>query len=218
MRNELLTMYYKQNSDVLPAEYRRVVWIRSDYLNTYIDTGVGPDASGRLEIELRASYESRKSFGSILGNYVNEATNAFRLILTSDTATGAKDGYVTCGQKAGVSLLLPEMPPAEWITYHMRNGSCTLTIGGESTTYSVSQNGGTANAGTIKIGCNGVASNNPSPGVHVAYYKCWKGGALVRDMIPVVRNADSKPGLWDKVSRFFFTNAGGGVEFTWREF
>lgn len=46
--------------------------------------------------------------------------------------------------------------------------------------------------------------------------KIWKGGVLTRDYIPVVRNSDSKPGLWDTVTQSFFVNQAGGADFTYQ--
>lgn len=47
----------------------------------------------------------------------------------------------------------------------------------------------------------------------VYYFKMYDNGTLVRDFIPVVRNLDNKPGLYDKVTDTFFTNAGTGDDF-----
>ncbi len=42
-------------------------------------------------------------------------------------------------------------------------------------------------------------------------YECklWEGDKLNRHFIPVL-NADGEPGMWDKVSKRFFGNAGAG--------
>ena len=45
-------------------------------------------------------------------------------------------------------------------------------------------------------------------------YKITSGTTLVGDFIPVVRKADNKPGMYDKVTKQFFTNQGTG-EFTY---
>ena len=44
----------------------------------------------------------------------------------------------------------------------------------------------------------------------IMHCKIYDGGTLVRDFVPVIRNADSKPGLWDDVTQQFYTNAGTG--------
>ena len=40
------------------------------------------------------------------------------------------------------------------------------------------------------------------------YTKILDNGTLVRDFVPVIRKSDNKPGMWDKVTRTFYTNSG----------
>lgn len=42
------------------------------------------------------------------------------------------------------------------------------------------------------------------------YCKMWDGDTLVRDFVPCYRKSDGKPGMYDLVTRSFFTNAGTG--------
>lgn len=44
----------------------------------------------------------------------------------------------------------------------------------------------------------------------IKYYKIYINDILVRDYIPVIRNADSVVGLFDKCENKFYTNAGTG--------
>lgn len=41
-------------------------------------------------------------------------------------------------------------------------------------------------------------------------FKYYEEGVLLRDMIPVIRKSDNKPGIWDKVNEQFYTNQGTG--------
>ena len=43
------------------------------------------------------------------------------------------------------------------------------------------------------------------------YYKLYDNGTLIRDFIPVKRMSDNKYGLWDKVTKAFYPNAGTGA-------
>lgn len=46
----------------------------------------------------------------------------------------------------------------------------------------------------------------------VTYFKHWnKDGEIVRDMIPCYRKSDGEIGMYDLVSKIFFTNAGSGA-------
>lgn len=46
------------------------------------------------------------------------------------------------------------------------------------------------------------------------YCKIYDNGVLVRDLIPAVRDDDSKPGFYDLVTNQFYVNAGSGADFT----
>jgi len=50
------------------------------------------------------------------------------------------------------------------------------------------------------------------------FYNCTikDNGVVVRYLIPMLRNSDNKPGMYDLVNDVFYTNAGTG-EFTWGE-
>jgi len=52
---------------------------------------------------------------------------------------------------------------------------------------------------------------NPKAGMKLYGAKLYDNGTLVRDFIPARRNRDQAVGLYDNVSKTFFTNAGTGV-------
>ena len=49
----------------------------------------------------------------------------------------------------------------------------------------------------------------------VRLYSCkiYDNGVLVRNFIPVIRKIDNKPGMFDKITKQFYTNAGTGDDF-----
>ena len=52
---------------------------------------------------------------------------------------------------------------------------------------------------------------NPKAGMKLYGAKLYDNGTLVRDFVPARRNRDQAVGLYDNVSKTFFTNAGTGV-------
>jgi len=46
--------------------------------------------------------------------------------------------------------------------------------------------------------------------VFIYWFQILDNGVLVRDFIPCVRKSDSKPGMYDTVSKTFYINAGSG--------
>ncbi len=47
-------------------------------------------------------------------------------------------------------------------------------------------------------------------GVKMKYCDIFDGDVLVRELIPVLRNSDNKPGMFDALSGIFYTNVGSG--------
>ena len=45
----------------------------------------------------------------------------------------------------------------------------------------------------------------------IYYCKIYQNNALVRDLIPVIRNSDNVIGLYDTVNKKFYTNSGTGT-------
>jgi hypothetical protein len=58
-------------------------------------------------------------------------------------------------------------------------------------------------------GSNGVPPYSYDS-VRIGGCKIYRNGTLLRDMIPVVRQTDGKPGFYDKVNGTFYVNAGTG--------
>ncbi len=54
------------------------------------------------------------------------------------------------------------------------------------------------------------SGNNAGAKLKLYLFKVYKNDVLVRDFVPVIRNSDGKPGLYDFVSETFFTNSGSG--------
>ena len=61
-----------------------------------------------------------------------------------------------------------------------------------------------------RIDNTGALQSRPSK---IYYFKFYRNGALIGDFLPCVRRSDSKPGMYDTVTKAFFVNAGSG-EFT----
>ena len=55
---------------------------------------------------------------------------------------------------------------------------------------------------------NGSTQSRPSK---FKFFKMWRGGLLLRDLVPAMRDSDSVVGMYDLVSNTFLTNAGSGT-------
>ena len=95
---------------------------------------------------------------------------------------------------------------------HMWSGEQYMTING--TKSDIGTITGTFTS-TQNITLFRVTSSSPIY-CYAKIYECkiWDNNALIRDYIPVLRNSDNKPGMYDRVTKTFFTNQGTG-EFTY---
>lgn len=97
------------------------------------------------------------------------------------------------------------------LTVTILNGTVTRVVNGDTASASY--------VGTIQNGVSiGLFATNRDTTVHeyckytrMYSWKMWDGGVLVRDMIPCYRKSDGVIGMYDTVSKQFFTNAGTGV-------
>ena len=58
--------------------------------------------------------------------------------------------------------------------------------------------------------CNTSGSATLPSTFRAYHFKVWESGTPVRDLVPAVRKSDSVAGMYDHVSKQFFTNQGTG--------
>ena len=177
----------------IPSKYKELSYIQCSN-GSYIDTGIAGD-TGDLELEIECKWSKFLQYARIINNYSGEDFNRWRIILN------------TTGQ-----LLV------DYNTMSNNTQGCTM---GNGYIYNLSYKRlgvnwvYTEKSGTKK----GTINNNPitigqtdSRDIELKAYrfKGKKDGELVRDLIPALRIADSKPGMYDLVSRQFFVNQGTG--------
>ena len=71
----------------------------------------------------------------------------------------------------------------------------------------------TSSANIYIFNCNDNGVLHSSTGTSAKLYSCkiYENGTLVRDFVPVKRTSDNQCGLWDKVTKAFYPNAGTGT-------
>jgi hypothetical protein len=180
----------------LPADYKEVAYIESTGTQ-WIDTGIAGN-NNNLRFEFAFNLLQFNAYRGLFGNYVDENTNCWRFI---QTGSNNKTGYVNVNGKAAnsrqVNIAL--------------NTVCTADISRES----IVVNGksfvplivnSSTNSSTVRLFNSGGFAASSS--LRILYFKIYDSGVLVRDLVPCVRKADSKPGIYDLVTGEFFTNQG----------
>lgn len=186
-RRELMAM----QTDGLPSAYQKVEYIENSGTQ-YINSNHVPTIAPRIEAKLMITNSADTDrFGFALNQFPSFIVDA-----------AAFDWYNRWGATSftritmGVSLLNREI-------------TCTFgqntNINNEKTG-TFSDTDWSSNTQQIQV----FAGRNISRGMRLYYCKIYDGNALVRNLIPCVRKSDSKPGMYDTVSKTFYTNTGTG--------
>lgn len=206
------TQYKVSGSDYwskIPTEYQETQYLSGSF-TSYIDTGVSGN-NDDLVIDLAFSIDKYAQYYPIYGNYISETTNVTRLIL------GAQDGYGY--SYTNVLATTPTQVPlvTNDSIIHIRASQSHCIVNDQVfSRHPITK--GTLNTGNIALFNRSV--NNPtqnmSTDITVKVYHCkmYTGDTLIRDFIPCFRKSDNKPGMYDLVSKEFFTSVGPG-EFTY---
>ena len=178
----------------IPGTYEPVKMLISSGAQ-YINTGFAPNASTSVKMEFNTgTYVHDTAFfgtGWAKGRYLlMQGSSKYRFFGNDDntqvTAVDDKDALLTVG-----------------------GSSLTLVIDGVTNTTAVTL---TSNGGTLYIFSCG-AEHYCTFGLKS--FEISQGGSVAHYYLPAVRRSDSKPGLYDCVTRVFCTNQGTGVDFTY---
>ena len=187
-------------ADTLPAGYTELEYIQSTGTQ-YIDTGIIPNGSTKVEMVAQANYSSDlRFFGAVAGSETplyfaagysvsgkwNNMYNSTNNVVSNDVTGFLADKLEHKIVKDNVLSV---------------DGNVLNTISVASFELPVSMYLFTVN-------------DNENPGVLrpmlIKYAKIWNNNTLVRDFVPA-KNSSGVIGMYDTVSGNFFTNAGSGT-------
>ena len=179
-----------QKSGGLPAEYQQIEYLQSSgtqYINTNYICSVNPLIKTRMKID---SQSDRDIFGFINNVYPSFIVDC-----------GSTRWYNRFGL-TGYSVVIYE----HGFTAHDWEFGQTFKADGDIIqTYSTDIDW-SLNKQHMYL----FSGRNISGGMTIYDCKLYDGGSLVRNFIPCIRKSDNKPGMYDTVSKTFYTNAGTG--------
>lgn len=195
-RRQLMTM-----QDVLPSIYKRVSYIGAENACPYIDT----DTYLTAELECEIHFYNDKTEAFVFGARPSTSTSPYNnLNIVSDKAAIRFDYY---NKKTNIST---------WKTgeniFTFKNNVATLTnlTTGETKSTAISGTFATYTNKPILLFAaytGSTASLGVTTGIFRIYdAKFWIGNSLVLDLIPCVRKADNKPGMYNTVTKIFHTS------------
>lgn len=180
--------------------------IRVPYLRRvgagYIDTGVD-GANSNLRIIVRYAFRAfHTTYWKLLHAYVNESTNATRILISKNATVLANINSLASGSVTKSEMLYTNVIYTTEI-YSTASDICLVHDGVKSVK--------TRSEGTELSGVNIHIFSNLEDDVDIELYsvKIYNGDTLIRDYIPHYLN--NEYGLYDLVNKQFYTNVGTGA-------
>jgi len=170
----------------------------------YIDTGVYANQDTRIVCDFMSTYVPQDESGAgtacmpIFGAATQYNSNAFEFwsIMGGWTSYDGNDRAYTMGLVANQRVVVDK-----------NKNVTTLGSTVKTQTYSTFT---TPKTVTIFATNRDALSICASP-IRIYSFKMYDNETLVRDFVPCYRKSDSVPGLWDKVGKQFYSNAGTGA-------
>lgn len=178
----------------LPNGYQEVEYIESTNAGQKIDTGIKPNGNTSASIDFTLKSITTQ-WGIVFGAYV--ANNLFALTVGEST----NKIYVAYASTTS---------PAKTLTFNSRS-KLQMTPSysrwaEDYYSYSLS-----AFSSSLNIGICGPLNNPYSTPMCIYGCQISEAGFLLRDLVPCYRKSDNEIGMYDLVSKTFFTNAGTGT-------
>ena len=185
----------------LPDEYRQVEYIESTGTQ-YIDTGY-VFSSINQKIVFNFTPEDIGNY-RVCGSFIYSGENYCGMIIQPrqvnmfevGNLSGTPSFSILKGQNYDVQL-------------EGNNGVSNFTLGTQSLSGTYSPNTIITRLSHYIFNVNYSGTAYPAS-MKLYYYKMYDNGNLVRDFTPCYRTSDGEIGLWDSVTRTFYTNAGSG--------
>lgn len=194
-----------QDYHAIPAEYRRVDYIGAENNNAYIDMGFY--LTDELEAEIH--YYNDKNEAFVFGVRAGVSSPPYCNINIEGNTNNVRFDYSTAKSQA------------RWSDYKI--GKYAFSFKNNIVALENLLNHNTvpedlpslASAYTNKplllfavYTGDSVSVGASSGSLRIYSAKFWIGGNLIRNFIPCVRKADNKVGMYDRVTKSFYTNAG----------
>ena len=192
----------------LPEGYTHLEYIQSNGAQ-YIDTGVKGDLNTKAAIKFVMTGSGSNVWYGIFGARQSSSSNAFNLWAPLKLATGQLGvNYSSKGpiySDVTYAIGIPYVVELSKNGLYINNKSTTISNPASFTTpsniylFDIS-GGGTQTSGT---------SVNRKMIGKIYYFRLYSNNTLVREFIPA-KNSSNVVGMYDTVSKTFFTNAGSG--------
>lgn len=189
----------------LPSEYQQIDWLESTGTQ-YIDTGIKPFPGIGFECEYLTnnSLSNTGIYGCLFGGRQTTGINDFQL--TTYSPPEHNEGMFRYGSAtqydAGIANGIKQKATLKQLLYTAPDGTTNAV-----TDYNWSEN--TKNIFVFGLNNGGTFAQSGN-GCRIYSLVIFNGANIYARFVPCVRKAGSKPGMYDTVSKTFYTNAGTG--------
>lgn len=193
------------------SEYQQVEWIQSSGTQ-YINTGIAVDNNTAVVCEgMFVSFlNQQRLFSTYNGETVMQGTFEMYQNGSGNYAFSQIGGNSWINTGIPVSSYYSTKLKFVWDLFNLKS----QIINGATNLYNVTATKFTSfssNPLLILTRDPNVSPSCPASNTKLYTFKIYKSGNLVRDFIPCYHKTTGVIGLWDKVSKQFFTNSGTGV-------
>ena len=193
----------------LPAEYQRLPFIVGNGTASNFDTGVAGGSDG-LRFEMCLKRNAHTNYYGVWGNYVDEATNVWRILTANTNARVYTSQNTKAGNSRTITFDVPYINRRMYaiITY---SRSAIALEGAKAWQSTYVTQVGTANNSNIDLGNQNVGTGSTSDTIRTWWYffRIFSGSTLVRNYVPCKRLSDGKIGFYDTVNDTFNPSTGG---------
>ena len=204
---------WQKDTGGLPAEYQQIDYIYAPSNNgAYIDLGIQYAHGCTFEIGWVYTDNDIQIFGA------TDTTGAYRCLLSAHFNNGPGSSYYGTSNNQFINIFYP--PNDTTIGKLIRHkavykpganqGYIEDLDTGEKTFFTIQDY--TISNNLYLLGQNYKGHYRGLRLKQISYFKYWDNNDnLLRDMVPCYRKSDNVIGMYDKVSKILFTNAGTGT-------
>ena len=203
---------WQKDTGGLPAEYQQIDYIYAPSNNgAYIDLGIQYANGCTFEIGWVYTGNDIQIFGA------TNATGAYRCLLSAHF-DGAGHWYYGSINNVYTNI---SYPPNDTTTGKLMEQKAVYKVGpgagyiedlNTSEKLSFTIHNYTVSNNLFLLGQNYKGNYRGNGLKQISYFKYWDNNDnLLRDMVPCYRKSDNVIGMYDKVSKILFTNAGTGT-------
>lgn len=193
----------------VPDGYRKVEYLESSGTQ-YIDTGVG----AKYSVGIHTKFQCQSIVNAALCGAIHNVTTGYYDRHYLSPYNNQIGYWYTKNSNVNTPNIKTSIDVIAINTFYLNPATGVYKVNNSTGSFTALQGAVSSNYGIFGRLSDDLAMQ--SRPVKIYWFIMMENNIIIRHFIPVVRNSDDKPGMYDLVNDVFYTNAGTG-EFTWGE-